>query len=56
MRNPWLKKNPAMSMSLRSANAWAGALRGHVTAAAKRNKTAAVKPTPKKKAMKRRPL
>ncbi len=54
MRNPWLKKNPAMSMFLSSANAWAGVFRGHATAAAKRNIAAALKPAAKKKVRKRR--
>ena len=56
MRNPWLKKNPAMSLFLSSANAWAGAFRGHTAAAAKRNMAAALKPTAKKKTRKRSPL
>jgi hypothetical protein len=56
MKNPWLKKNPAMSMFLSAANAWAGAFRGQATAAAKRNMAAALKPASKKKARKRRPL
>lgn len=56
MRNPWLKKNPAMSMFLSAANAWAGAFRGHATAAAKRSVAAATKPVApaKKKTRKRR--
>ena len=53
MRNPWLKKNPAMSIFLSAANAWAGAFRGHATAAVKRNMAAAMK-SPKKKPLKRR--
>jgi hypothetical protein len=28
MPNPWTKKNPAMSLFLSGANAWAGAARG----------------------------
>ena len=43
MRNPWTKKNPAMSMFLSAANAWAGAARGHATNAMKRQVTAATK-------------
>lgn len=36
MRNPWTKKNPAMSMWLSAANSVAGAARGQASAAAKR--------------------
>lgn len=36
MSNPWLKKNPFMSMWLSGANRMAGTLRGHATAQAKR--------------------
>lgn len=36
MANPWLKKNPFMSMWLSGANAAAGSLRGHATGQAKR--------------------
>jgi hypothetical protein len=36
MRNPWLKKNPFMSMWLSAANSAAGSIRGQVTAQAKR--------------------
>lgn len=36
MRNPWIKKNPFMSMWLSGANAVAGSARGRATAAAKR--------------------
>jgi hypothetical protein len=28
MKNPWLKKNPALSVALSVANAWAGSVRG----------------------------
>ncbi len=28
MRNPWMKKNPALSLFLSGANAWAGTARG----------------------------
>jgi hypothetical protein len=54
MKNPWLKKNPAMSIFLSAANAWAGALRGHATAAAKRNVAVAAKPARKKRTPKHR--
>jgi hypothetical protein len=36
MRNPWLAKNPFMSAWLSAANRTAGTVRGHATAAAKR--------------------
>lgn len=36
MRNPWIKKNPLMSMWLSAANSAMGSARGHATAAAKR--------------------
>ena len=36
MSNPWLKKNPFMSMWLSGANAAAGSLRGHAVGQAKR--------------------
>lgn len=36
MSNPWLKKNPFMSMWLSAANRMAGTLRGQATAQAKR--------------------
>ena len=36
MANPWLKKNPFMSMWLSGANAAAGSLRGHAMSQAKR--------------------
>lgn len=42
MSNPWLKKNPFMSMWLSTANRMAGSLRGQATAQAKRQVTAAV--------------
>ncbi|HXD07175.1 MAG TPA: hypothetical protein VN680_14055 [Burkholderiaceae bacterium] len=42
MANPWLKKNPFMSVWLTGANAAAGSLRGHATAAAKRQATSAM--------------
>ena len=41
MSNPWLKKNPFMSMWLSSANAVAGAARGRVTAELNRQAKAA---------------
>ena len=49
MPSPWLKKNPLLSLWLSAANAWAGAARGAMTAAAKRQMTAALKPPPKRK-------
>lgn len=42
MSNPWLKKNPFMSMWLSTANRVAGSMRGQVTAEAKRQVKAAV--------------
>ena len=36
MSNPWLKKNPFMSMWLSSANKMMGSARGQASAAAKR--------------------
>ena len=49
MANPLTKKNPFLSLWLSAANAWAGAARGAMTAAAKRQMTAALKPPPKRK-------
>jgi len=43
MRNPFLKKNPFMSMWLSGANSVAGSMRGHVAAHAKRQSATAVK-------------
>jgi hypothetical protein len=43
MRNPWLKKNPAMSLFLSAANTWFGAARGHAATTIKRQLTAATK-------------
>ena len=42
MSNPFLKKNPFMSMWLSEANRMAGTLRGQATAQAKRQINAAV--------------
>ncbi|HEX5803387.1 MAG TPA: hypothetical protein VFY24_10205 [Azospira sp.] len=42
MANPWLKKNPFMSMWLSGANRMAGVARAQATAQAKRQLTAAV--------------
>lgn len=41
MANPWLKKNPFMSMWLSAVNTAAGSLRGHATAQARRQGAAA---------------
>lgn len=41
MSNPWLKKNPFMSMWLSTANRMAGTLRGQAAAQAKRQVNAA---------------
>ena len=42
MTNPWTKKNPALSLFLSGANAWAGAARGVLTKEACRQQVAAV--------------
>ncbi|MES2877885.1 MAG: hypothetical protein V4713_05630 [Pseudomonadota bacterium] len=42
MSNPWLKKNPFMSMWLTEANRMAASMRGQATAQAKRQINAAV--------------
>ena len=42
MSNPWLKKNPFMSLWLSTANRVAGSLRGQATAQVKRRVNAAV--------------
>lgn len=42
MRNPWLKKNPFLSMWLSGANRLVGSVRGHATAQARRQVNAAV--------------
>ena len=42
MANPWLKKNPFMSMFLSGANSLAGSARAQATAAVKRQTTKAV--------------
>lgn len=42
MNNPWLKKNPYMSMWLSGANAVAGSVRGQAAAQAKRHTNATV--------------
>lgn len=42
VRNPWLRKNPFLSMWLSGANAVAGAARGTATAYAKKQMASAV--------------
>ena len=42
MANPWLKKNPFMSIWLSAANAAVGAARGRSAAASKRQSGAAI--------------
>jgi hypothetical protein len=42
MSNPWLKKNPFMSMWLSGANSVANSARGRIAAVAKRQSTTAV--------------
>jgi hypothetical protein len=62
MPNPWLKKNPFLSMWLTAANRMAGSMRGHATAQAKREATSAAtklwsdawKPAPAKTRPKRK--
>jgi hypothetical protein len=43
MSNPWLKKNPFMSMWLSSANRVAGSMRGHAAAQVKRQSAQATR-------------
>ena len=43
MKNPWLKKNPLMSLWLSGAHKVAGAARGQAAAAVKREATRATK-------------
>jgi hypothetical protein len=58
MKNPWVKKNPFLSMWLSGANAVMGAARGHASAQAKRQAatfwTAALTPKKPKKRRTRR--
>ncbi len=42
MSNPWLKKNPFMSLWLSAANSAAGSARGQIAASAKRQSNAAI--------------
>lgn len=42
MANPWTKRNPALSLFLSGANAWAGAARGVLTREARRQQAAAM--------------
>jgi hypothetical protein len=42
MTNPWLKKNPFMSLWLSGANRVAGSMRGQVSAQAKRQSATAM--------------
>ena len=43
MKNPWVKKNPFMSMWLSGANQVAGAVRGQIAASVKREAAKASK-------------
>ncbi|HJS84736.1 MAG TPA: hypothetical protein VJ779_04695 [Acetobacteraceae bacterium] len=43
MPNPWMKKNPALSLFLSGANAWAGAARGVWMREARRQRARATK-------------
>jgi len=40
MKNPWMKKNPLMSMWLSGANAVAGSVRQRITAESRRQRAA----------------
>ena len=42
MANPWLKKNPFMSMWLSGANSVANSARGHIAAEARRQSSTAI--------------
>ena len=42
MADPWTKKNPALSLILSGANAWAGAARGVLTKQVRRQQAAAM--------------
>ena len=42
MANPWLKKNPFMSMWLSGLNSAAGSMRGHAVSQAKRQTASAM--------------
>ena len=53
--NPWLKKNPLLSIWLSTANAMMGAARGQALAAVARSAGAALKPARKKAAARRKP-
>jgi hypothetical protein len=56
MRNPWTKRNPAMSIMLSAANAWMGAASGIMQSAIKRQLAARTKTaSPAKKKRRRRP-
>jgi hypothetical protein len=59
MANPWLKKNPFMSIWLSTANRVAGTLRGHATVQARRQVKAVIAeaispPAPKAKPRRKR--
>jgi hypothetical protein len=47
MKSPWTKKNPWMSMYLSGANAVAGAMRGRISSAIKRQATTSLTRTTK---------
>lgn len=47
MKNPWVKRNPLLSMWLSSANAIAGTARGKANAAARREAAAMMRRTTK---------
>jgi hypothetical protein len=43
MSNPWIKKNPVMSLFLSATNSWLSRVRGHTLNAIKRQQKAALK-------------
>lgn len=55
MGNPWLKKNPFLSMWLSTANRFAGSLRGHATGHARRQVNAVIAETIATPALKAKP-
>jgi hypothetical protein len=54
MANPWTKKNPLLSLWLSAANTWAGAARGAMTAAARREVARATKAPSRPRAKRRK--
>jgi hypothetical protein len=54
MANPMTKKNPLLSIWLSAANAWAGAARGHLAAALRRQQAAVLRAATRPMARKRK--